>query len=140
MSSDYLLDTHTWLWFIEGTRSKVSARCISAIHRACLHDGVLVSALSVWELANLEARGRVKLGRGCREWVRNALGQPGVRLAELTPEIAIDGAGLKGLATGDPVDRLLIATARHYGATLVTRDERILDYGAAGHVRVMDAG
>jgi PIN domain nuclease of toxin-antitoxin system len=34
----------------------------------------------------------------------------------------------------DPADRLLIATARDLGVPLVTRDRRILDYAAQGHV------
>jgi hypothetical protein len=34
---------------------------------------------------------------------------------------------------------LLIATARIGGYTLVTRDQKILDYGKAGHVNVLAA-
>ncbi|MNF14334.1 hypothetical protein D3C80_2165180 [compost metagenome] len=37
----------------------------------------------------------------------------------------------------DPIDRILIATAREYDLTIITRDRAILDYGAAGHVRTL---
>ena len=38
---------------------------------------------------------------------------------------------------GDPADRIIVATARQLGATVVTRDRRILDYGASGHVPIL---
>jgi PIN domain nuclease of toxin-antitoxin system len=60
-----------------------------------------------------------------------------MRQAALTPEIAIDASYLSGELHGDPGDRLLIATARHLGVPIVTRDRRIIDYAAAGWVRVI---
>jgi PIN domain nuclease of toxin-antitoxin system len=35
------------------------------------------------------------------------------------------------------MDRLLIATARHFDYTLVTNDRAILAYGALGHVKTL---
>lgn len=82
---------------------------------------------------------RLNLGTATREWVSRALSRPGVRLAPLTPEIAIDSEELPGRIHGDPADRIMIATARALDATLVTRDRLILDYGAQGHVDVLPA-
>ena len=87
----------------------------------------------------LEAKGRLTLSRGMRDWVRRALGVPGVRLAELSPELALDSSSLPGTVHGDPADRILIATARHLGATLVTRDRHIVAYGEQGLLAVLDA-
>jgi PIN domain nuclease of toxin-antitoxin system len=64
---------------------------------------------------------------------------PGVTITELSPEIAIESTRLPGDVHGDAADRMLIASARVLGAVLVTCDERILDYAASGHVRVLDA-
>ena len=54
-----------------------------------------------------------------------------------SPEIAIDASHLPGDLHGDPADRLIVATARHLGAAIVTRDSRIIAYAGSGHVRVV---
>lgn len=77
----------------------------------------------------LEAKGRLRFDRDCREWVRAALALPGIALAPFTPEIAVESTRLPGEFGGDPADRILVATARLLGARLATRDRRILDYG-----------
>jgi len=53
------------------------------------------------------------------------------------PAMAIDACTLPGDFHADPADRILVATARAENATLVTRDEKILAYAQAGHVRVL---
>jgi len=58
-------------------------------------------------------------------------------LAALGPEIALDAWFLPGQVHGDPMDRLLIATARRLSAALVTRDDRILAYARAGHMQAI---
>jgi PIN domain nuclease of toxin-antitoxin system len=58
----------------------------------------------------------------------------GIRPAPLTPDIAIDASQLPGEPHGDPADRMIVATARHLGASVVTRDSRILAYARRGHV------
>lgn len=86
----------------------------------------------------LESKGRVRLASDCLTWVRTALEAPGTRLVPLSPEIAVASAHLPGEFHGDPADRILVATARIHALTLVTRDERILAYGRAGFVAVLD--
>jgi PIN domain nuclease of toxin-antitoxin system len=85
----------------------------------------------------LEAKRRVKLDRPCEEWVRAALDVPGVRLAPLTAEIAIDSTRLD--LHGDPADRILVATARRLGARLMTADWRLLEYGAKHRLPIASA-
>ena len=87
-----------------------------------------VSVLSVWEVGMLEAKGRIELPLGCLEWVRRALEAPGLALVSLTAEVAIASNRLPGAFHGDPVDRILVATARDLDITLVTQDSRILAY------------
>jgi PIN domain nuclease of toxin-antitoxin system len=74
-----------------------------------------------------------------RTWTGRALTFPGVRFKGLSPSIAIESTRLPGDVPRDPADRILIATARLIGAALVTCDERLLAYGKAGHVRIVDA-
>jgi len=133
-----LLDTHVWLWFALGDAERLAAPVRKRIV-AATHGGTLVvSAISVWEIGMLEAKGRIVLGMPCEKWVTTALTLPGLRLIGLEPEIAIASSRLPGEIHGDPADRILAATARARGAVLATADERLVEYGKAGFMRVLD--
>ena len=95
--------------------------------------------MSIWELAMLEKRGRVALPRNIRSWIEDALSPPGVSVAPLTPEIAVESVHLPGDLHGNPADRMLIATARVLGATLLTKDHRMIQYARQRHVRAVEA-
>jgi PIN domain nuclease of toxin-antitoxin system len=75
-----LLDTHVWIWAVEGEAAALGRGAIAAIEEASQEGGLLVSAISVWEVAMLEAKGRITLSRALDDWVRTALQAPGVRL------------------------------------------------------------
>ena len=130
-----LLDTHIWYWLIDGS-PRLSDRARRTIEDAATRGELIVSVMSVWEIAMLEAKGRVAFDIGCLDWIRQALAPP-VRPAPITPEIAVESTRLPEPFHRDPVDRLLTATARVDGLTLLTRDRRILDYAAEGHVRAI---
>jgi PIN domain nuclease of toxin-antitoxin system len=133
-----LLDTHVWIWVAESLTANLSAFCVDSIRLARQEERLLVSVFSVWEVANLEAKGRISLFTNCRDWVDLGLRQ-NIELADLSPEIAIDSTRLPGNFHADPADRILVATARNRNATLVTADREILDYSRSKHVRVLDA-
>ena len=134
-----LLDTHVWIWYVEGEVEQFSRRIERPIEAAVQRGDILISAISVWEVALLEATGRIDLSIDVRAWVARALMFPGVTLKGLAPSIALESTRLPGELHRDPADRILIATARLLGAALVTRDERILDYAKKGHLKVLDA-
>jgi len=67
--------------------------------------------------------------------VKEALATPGLALAPITPEIALESSRLPGPFHGDPVDRIIVATARRMGAQLMTRDQKLIQYGRKGHSR-----
>lgn len=134
-----LLDTHVWLWFALGDAERLAAPVRKKIV-AATHGGTLaVSAISVWEIGMLEAKGRIVLGMPCEKWVATALALPGLRLIGLEPEIAVASSCLPGEMHGDPADRILAATARERNAVLATADERLVEYSKAGFMRVLDA-
>lgn len=137
--SPLLLDTHVWIWLMEGEPALKRTATLAAIEQAALDARLLVSAISVWEVAMLEAKGRIALSLDVLQWVENALAAPGIRLQPLLPAIAVQSSRLPGEFHGDPADRLLVATARHLNAVLVTRDEKILAYSAAGFVKTLPA-
>ena len=135
-----LLDTHVWLWAAEGAADTLSTDALQAIEEASAGGRILVSAISVWEVAMLESRGRISLSLQVDEWVRTALRLPGVRLLELSPEIAVESTRLPGGFQGDPADRILAAGARVSAARLATRDRALVAYAADGHLEVLDVG
>jgi PIN domain nuclease of toxin-antitoxin system len=71
-------------------------------------------------------------------WFANLFDAPGVRLAELSPDLLIASSFLPGAPPRDPTDRIIAATARELGATLITRDRALVDYGEQGHVNVVE--
>lgn len=134
-----VLDTHVWIWMVEGVGSALSKSAIATIEDAGRRGAVRVSAISVWEVAMLEAKGRISLAMPIEDWVRVALRAEGIRLLQLTPEIAIASSRLPGTSHGDPADRMLMASTRIIGGQLVTCDQAILEYARSGHLAVLDA-
>jgi PIN domain nuclease of toxin-antitoxin system len=132
-----LLDTHYWIWMQLGEASHFTERMIAAIRQAAATGSLLVSAISVWELGMLEAKGRIRLKPSCEERVKEALATPGLVLAPLTPEIALESSRLPGPFHGDPTDRVIVATARRMGAQLMTRDRKLIQYDRRGHVAIL---
>jgi PIN domain nuclease of toxin-antitoxin system len=102
--------------------------------------GLLVSIISVWEIALLVSRGKVALPAPLDDWTQFALSRPDLRLVGLTrPSVVIDSVNLPGEFHGDPADRFLVATARAHRAKLATCDRKIIEYARAGHVEVLEA-
>lgn len=117
-----LLDTHVLFWAVDDSKT-LSRTAASAIRRARRHGGIAISAISVWELALLLARGRIQ-GRGSIEASINLLIEH-ITVRPITPEIAALATQFPEDYPRDPADRIIGATARAEGLTLVTRDERI---------------
>lgn len=130
-----LLDTHAWIWFRFGEAAAFRRQSMEAIQAAAARSALRVSVISVWEVAMLVAKRRLQLDLPMAEWIRGALGAPGLLLAELTPEIAIEACSLPGDFHDDPADRMIVATARVTGAILYTKDRSILAYGRRGYVK-----
>ena len=134
-----LLDTHMLVWYVENERTRFSQRIEPVVEAAVARGELLVSTISVWEIAMLQASRRLEFAQDVRTWVARALSFPGVRLKGLSPSIAIESTRLPGSLHRDPADRILVATARLTGAALVTCDQRLLTYAKQGHVRTVDA-
>lgn len=119
-----LLDTHALAWLVADP-SQLSRSASSAIRRARRSQGIGISAISLWELAHLFSRGSLEATRTIEASVRLVLERSGVIIKPITPEIAALATQFPEDFPHDPADRLIAATARAEGMTLVTRDERI---------------
>jgi PIN domain nuclease of toxin-antitoxin system len=136
--SALLLDTHIWLWYAEGDSKRLPPASVKKLDHARQEEGLRISAISVWEIAVLHAKGRVHLSAPLRDWVRFALVPTGISLLTLDADTAAESTLLPGEPHADPADRFLMAAARTKGLILATRDEAIIEYGNAGHVRVLE--
>jgi len=132
----FLMDTHVWIWLINGDKRMGRGPLVRRL-RGSSSSSFGVSVLSVWEVGMLEAKGRISLPYSCLEWIQKALKAPGIVLAPLTPEIAVESTRLSGSFPGDPADRILIATAQRNQAILVTMDKNILAYARSFSLPVL---
>ena len=114
-----LLDTHVWIWLYEKS-PELKLEIVNQINQWGEKGGVYISAISVWELSVLVAKGRIVLKKPIRDWVEAAFNQPGVKLAPLSTSIAIESNFLAPDFHGDPADRIICATAMLEDLTLFT--------------------
>jgi PIN domain nuclease of toxin-antitoxin system len=132
-----LIDTHPIIWFTLG-ESRLGARAREAIATGIEEETLVLSPISLWEASMLVRKGRVTFEVPLQEWVDTIL-ENGIRLAGISPEIAVDAGQLPSAIHGDPADRIIVATARTLRCPLLTSDRQILGYASAGHLQVIDA-
>ncbi|MBI5590998.1 MAG: type II toxin-antitoxin system VapC family toxin [Deltaproteobacteria bacterium] len=122
-----VIDTHVWLWWSHDP-SRLSPLARTSLFSEEKQGIILVSAISVWEIAVKLQLGKLALPMNIHAWYEKAAGYPGIRIEPVTPRDGIESTLLPGDFHKDPADRLIIALARRHGAPLVTRDQAIIDY------------
>ena len=120
-----LLDTHILVWLDQGS-DFLGAKARRTIEAAYLREEIGVATASFWEIGMLIEQSRLKFDGVLSEW-RVALLNSG--FTEISPDgaIALTAAAMKNFP-GDPVDRIITATALAEGARLVTADEQLLGH------------
>ncbi|MCM2471954.1 type II toxin-antitoxin system VapC family toxin [Rhizobium sp. CG5] len=136
MSSGLLLDTCAVIWMTH--KEFVAAEARDAVID-CQTTGVpvFVSVATAWEMAMLVSRGRIRETKDAKRWYDGFRQDAAVAEQPVTADTFIASCFLPQPIHKDPIDRILIATAREHDLTIITRDRAILSYGAAGHVRVL---
>jgi PIN domain nuclease of toxin-antitoxin system len=131
-----LLDTCAVLWIAED--AKLARGAVDALQEATdAGEATLVSPISAWEIGLLASRGRIAARAEPLAIFRRVLDTPTMALAGMPPEVLIASSFLPGNPPRDPADRIVAATARTYGLTVMTRDEPLLAYAAAGHLKAI---
>jgi PIN domain nuclease of toxin-antitoxin system len=121
-----LLDTHVLLrWLLEDKR--LSRRQRRIIQEAGADSPLLVAGISLWEIATLHALGRIVLTMPLRDWLEQATAPPLVQVVGMDATVAAEVAALPPSFHRDPGDRIIVATCRVHGATLLTGDRRIIE-------------
>jgi PIN domain nuclease of toxin-antitoxin system len=133
-----LLDTNVWLWVISAT-GQLSPAVRTQINDTAQTGRLRLSTMSLWEISLLASRSRIELGEAAMSWIVEAEARSRIVFEPLSPEIAVEAGELPGDFRSGPADRIIVATARVTGATLATRDRRILAYAGAGHLSAIAA-
>jgi len=120
-----LLDTHALVWWVDGSK-KLGRDQSRAIERAASAGSLFVSEISFWEIAMLVELRKLTFREPIDEWLERAAAAPAVQRIGITPMIAREVASLSTTLRWDPADRIIVATARVLGATLVTSDSRVV--------------
>jgi PIN domain nuclease of toxin-antitoxin system len=119
------MDTHVFLWWVEGDRA-LSAKARNAL--ANPGTECLLSLTSVWELAIKVSLGKLRLALPVRRYVAEHVAANGFRLLD----IGLAHVGrIENLPMHhrDPFDRLLIAQALEEKMPVVTADPVFRKYG-----------
>ena len=134
--ADYLLDTCAAIWIMNGDplRDPAATELPQALER---NGRLVISPITASETATLVAKKRILLTLRPEVWFSKLCELPGVTLIDMPPSVLIASTSLPGKTPADPADRILIATAREFDYTLVTRDRLLLKYASSGYVRAM---
>jgi PIN domain nuclease of toxin-antitoxin system len=126
-----LLDTHIWVWHIDGDERQTTAGTRELLDRSGSASNLLVSDISYWEVAVKAAKGRLTFSVDAAVWLQRAEQAPGIAPLPLDRPTLLLSTRLGGSVHNDPADRMLLAAARLNSVPLVTADRLIVEYVAA---------
>jgi PIN domain nuclease of toxin-antitoxin system len=130
----HLVDTHIIVWWLTDDRKlpRRHARILEQSERSGATVGL--SAISLWEIAKLAERGRLELRRSIDESLEELESSSPLIVLPITSRVAVESTRLGARFPTDPVDKIIVATARCHGLTLLTSDERIIESGVVSIV------
>ena len=131
-----LLDTCALIWIMDN--AELSPMAVQYIDDAYDRgEAVYASPITAWEIGLQASTGRFKSILTPQRWLEELLRTPNMKLAELTARVLLESSFLPGSPPRDPADRIIIATAREFGLTVVTRDQALLNYATDGYLNVI---
>lgn len=122
-----LLDTQALIWW-STNRKLLSAKALKKINSEIKKSKVLVSSISIWEVYLLVRKKKVGFETGIDIWLEKLEQAPYLEFIPVDNTIAAKSVMLPEPIHKDPADRIIIATSREYGATIVTSDKKIRNY------------
>ena len=134
MNNPIVLDTHVLLWALLKSE-ELSEDAKQQINLAQEISQLLLSSISLWEIAMLKFKKRINIYEPIKDFLESIANINGLFIKDISPEIAAESISLMDDFHGDPADRIIVATAKCYGATLFTRDQKILTWANLGHIK-----
>ena len=120
---NYLLDTHTFLWFLEGNNT-LSSKARIIIENA--DNTIYVSIASIWEIAIKISISKLKLIVNLEE-VKTEIVKNNFEILPLDFEHIIELTNLEQIHK-DPFDRIIISQAISEKCTIVSKDSNFVFY------------
>lgn len=136
MRQAILLDTNVCIWVMNGELSQAGVEALTEAYNS--GQPTYVSPITALEVATLMRKNRFKSALPPTRWFELLLSRPGMALAPMPPQVLIESQLLPGNIHKDPADRIIAATAREYGYTVLTRDAKLLTYARAGHLSALE--
>ena len=127
--SEILLDTHVLIWWRLDSGRLGRSRIRRLQDLESRQKPVAISAITLWEIAMLAARGRIEMAEPAEVWLEEIEVHPLIEVLPLTSRIAAESVRLGADFHNDPADQIIVATARIHGLPLMTADERIRKWG-----------
>ncbi|WP_106874795.1 type II toxin-antitoxin system VapC family toxin [Candidatus Phycorickettsia trachydisci] len=137
-SNMIVLDTHVLLWSLLKPE-ELSEKVRGVISSAQKESKLIVCSISLWEISMLKFKKRINIYQPVKNFLAAITNVPGLIVKDISSEIASEGVLLTDEFQGDPADRIIVATTKVYGATLITRDQRILSWAEQGDIRFLRA-
>lgn len=122
-----LLDTHVWFWWVQDP-IRIPTKTLHRLEMEEQNGSLLVSAVSIWEIALKTSVGKLELPLDVRSWISAAQSYPAIRILPLSADVALESTLLPGTFHNDPADRFLVALSRAKNVPLVTADWKIRNY------------
>ena len=135
MENPILLDTHVILWSLLKP-NELHSNIKEIIDLAQDKSRLLLSSISLWEIAMLKSKKRINIYEPITEFLKSITAIEGLTIIDITPEIAANSTTLLEDFHGDPADRIITASCVNYGAMLLTRDHQIISWADSGSIKV----
>jgi len=120
----YLLDTHTFLWWISSD-PRLSPRVVKLLSK---RTDCFLSLASCWEMAIKVSVGRLQLPVPLQQLVPEQMSVHGFRTLPIKFRHCVRVAGLPLNSHRDPFDRLLVAQSIEEHLTLLSADPQLDQY------------
>lgn len=133
-----LLDTHVLLWSLLQPK-ELNKNSNEQIKIAQENNQLFISSISLWEISMLKLKKRINIYEPIKDFLESIANIKGLIIKDISPEIAAESISLIDDFEGDPADRIIVATTRCSGATLITRDQKILNWANLGHIKSLQA-
>ena len=128
---NFLLDTHILIWWFQGASDLPSRYKQLLVDAEQKESPIGISIISLWEIALLQSRGRVRFSISLDHWFSELEVSPWIHILPLKSSIILESTRLGETFHKDPADRMIVATARCENLKLLSVDEKICQSGLA---------
>lgn len=136
MSGPLLLDTCAVIWMVEDTLPQHAVDALTEQFES--GQSVYFSPITAWELGLLFSKGLLRAPVRPAEYLKRLVKLPGIQTADMPVWLLLGSAFLPGAMPEDPADRIIAATAREYGFTVMTRGRALLEYAREGYLNAIE--